>query len=351
MISSSTSTSRIRGTLLMTHSSSLRRQAAISGSAEFLLPSTATVPDSRRPPSILKVAISPPPASRAGTGCSNPIETISSRKRTPYCAHTSCLQRSISARMSAALAPASLTMKLACVGDTRAPPLRAPFSPARSTSAPAEQGMSVRHPLARRIRILEDAAGTRQRQRLRALAVRQRVPGDGTQVLGLAAGRPGSPPRRRPRASGAAGCSRRRTPLPARHVVDLAIAVHQADLHDVLADVAPAEVRVAVNGAADRARRAGPRLQSGQAVRDRPAHESVDGEACIRANRVRSDLLHVSAAQPHHQAVDSRVGDEQVRAAAEHRHGDAVCARDANARRSTRPSCRRSTGTRPARRP
>ena len=62
MISSSTSTSRIRGTLLMTHSSSLRRQAAISGSAEFLLPSTATVPDSRRPPSILKVAISPPPA-------------------------------------------------------------------------------------------------------------------------------------------------------------------------------------------------------------------------------------------------------------------------------------------------
>ena len=60
MISSSTSTSRIRGTLLMTHSSSLRRQAAISGSAEFLLPSTATLPDSRRPPSILKVAINPP---------------------------------------------------------------------------------------------------------------------------------------------------------------------------------------------------------------------------------------------------------------------------------------------------
>ena len=87
---------------------------------------------------------------------------------------------------------------------------------------------------------------------------------------------------------------------------------------------------VAVNGAADRARRAGPRLQSGQAVRDRPAHESVDGETCIRANRVRRDLLHVSAAQSHHQALHSGVGNEQIRATAEHGHGDAVCARDAN---------------------
>src|SRR4029450_11768656 len=53
-----TSTSRIRGMFVRTHSSSLNRHAASSGSAEFLLPSTATLPSSRRPPSILNVAMS-----------------------------------------------------------------------------------------------------------------------------------------------------------------------------------------------------------------------------------------------------------------------------------------------------
>ena len=42
--SSNTSTSRMRGTFDSTHSSSVSRHAASSGNAEFLLPSTATVP-------------------------------------------------------------------------------------------------------------------------------------------------------------------------------------------------------------------------------------------------------------------------------------------------------------------
>ena len=50
MICSSTSTSRMRGTFSRTHSWSVSRQAAISGSAAFLFPSTVTAPESRRPP-------------------------------------------------------------------------------------------------------------------------------------------------------------------------------------------------------------------------------------------------------------------------------------------------------------
>ena len=46
-----TATSRIRGTLVSSHGSEVRRQAASSGRAAFLLPSTSTRPPSRWPPS------------------------------------------------------------------------------------------------------------------------------------------------------------------------------------------------------------------------------------------------------------------------------------------------------------
>src|SRR5687767_6703717 len=48
----------MRGTFCSTHSWSVRRHAAISGSAEFLFPSTDTFPASRRPPSTVSDAIS-----------------------------------------------------------------------------------------------------------------------------------------------------------------------------------------------------------------------------------------------------------------------------------------------------
>ena len=47
--------SEMRGTFSRRHVSSLSRQAATSGSAEFLLPSTVMRPDSRRPPSMRSV--------------------------------------------------------------------------------------------------------------------------------------------------------------------------------------------------------------------------------------------------------------------------------------------------------
>src|SRR5581483_4201059 len=55
-----TSTSLMRGTFVSTHSRSVSRQAASSGSAAFLLPSTATDPESRWPPSMSSVDIELP---------------------------------------------------------------------------------------------------------------------------------------------------------------------------------------------------------------------------------------------------------------------------------------------------
>src|SRR5207237_1871509 len=52
-----TSTSLMRGTFVSTHSWVVSKHAASSGSAAFLLPSTSTDPDRRRPPSIKRVDI------------------------------------------------------------------------------------------------------------------------------------------------------------------------------------------------------------------------------------------------------------------------------------------------------
>ncbi len=60
-----TSTSPIRGILLRTHSSVVRRQAASRGSAAFLLPSTSIEPDMGRPPSINRLDIKSLPCRRS----------------------------------------------------------------------------------------------------------------------------------------------------------------------------------------------------------------------------------------------------------------------------------------------
>ncbi len=140
-----TSTSLMRGTLWSTHSSVVSRQADRSGSAAFLLPSTETAPDRRRPPSMSSVDIMRI-AECAKRGRPNGAN-IRQGRRFPRAARrrngrrTSLRHRSMSARISAAVAPPSLTMKLACAGETRAPPTDAPLRPARSTSAPADHGM------------------------------------------------------------------------------------------------------------------------------------------------------------------------------------------------------------------
>src|SRR5688500_14740505 len=74
-ISPSTSTSLIRGTFDSTHSSSVSRQAASSGSAEFLLPSTDSRPERQRPPSTFRMDMR---SFRCfpGIGCAEPHDLV-----------------------------------------------------------------------------------------------------------------------------------------------------------------------------------------------------------------------------------------------------------------------------------
>ena len=127
-------------------------------------------------------------------------------------------------------------------------------------------------------------------ERLRPLPERQRLARDRRAARSARRGRPGSRPTARAPASAAAGCSRSRTPSRAarrrRRPLRRRVATSRhAD--DQLADQPPAKVRVAVNRAADRARRAGPGLEPGDAVADRPAHQAVDRDAAVGANRDR----------------------------------------------------------------
>ena len=203
--------------------------------------------------------------------------------------------RSISRRMSAAVAVPSLTMKLPCVGETRAPPTAAPLSPARSTSAPADHGMPVRHAVAARLRVLEDAAGARRVERLRPLAERQRLARRRAQRRRIA--RRHAERRRQQHLAGllqpaaiVAERHRRR-----RHVADRRRRGRPAShVGDQVADQPAAEVRVAEDRAANRARRAGPRFEPGRAVQDRPAHQAVDRDRRVGPHAIRRPTVRTS---------------------------------------------------------
>ena len=190
--------------------------------------------------------------------------------------------------MSPARRAAVVDDELRWVGDTRASPLNARPSARRDRPALRPNRACRGHALAHRIRILQDAAGARHRQRRGTLA-------DTPATL--------APPR-----ATAPG-----VPRPTRKSADsnyfpgpVQPAVVVGEFHgrpgtswisarpcgdrthlDEIADVSPLEMRVAVDGAADGPRRAGPGLQPGESVGDGPAHEPVDRDACIGAHRVR----------------------------------------------------------------
>ena len=135
-----TSTSPMRGTLVSTHSSSVSRQAASSGSAAFLLPSTATRPSSRWPPSISSVDISsalPADSPRPRVSpAPNPRNTGSGRRRTPK----RILDPARDARRQSAprrrrVAPPRFTIASGCFVERPTAPSRSPRAkPARSMS-------------------------------------------------------------------------------------------------------------------------------------------------------------------------------------------------------------------------
>ena len=278
-----TSTSLIRGTFVSTHSSvgqQTRRQQRQRGVLVAFDLDAARQP---RPPSIMSVAMSAPLIV-----ASKPRYTISSRSSTPnaFADARACTARS-DARMSAAVAPPSLTMKLPCVGETRAPPSTRALQPG-AIDERAGRPRDAR-PAPRRAPA-PDSERCSRRSASRAAAsacetpatrARSRAAPPGSPSVDAEVGRRGGP-----RASAAGGCGRSRTPSRrlARQTISSVARGRASRVVDELADEPAAEVRVAEDRAADRARRAGPRFEAGHAVADRPPHEAVDRHAGVRAN-------------------------------------------------------------------
>src|SRR5688572_17672477 len=239
-----TCTSRIRGTLVSTHAWSVSRHAAISGSAEFLLPSTASLPDSRRPPSTFSTAIRPFIESEPDDLVFQ-LDTEPTGNLPP----ASFDQRHDVARRRAAV----IHDEVAVARRYPGPPLRCILQ-AGTIDQSAGAGRDVgRHGVDRRVGVLEDAAGARLFERLRALSKGERLARDRAQVLGITAGHlevGGN--------DDLPGAMKPAVVVPElhlgdRHPADSPGAVYQLDVRDQFRDEAALEVRVAVDRSTDRA--------------------------------------------------------------------------------------------------
>ena len=249
-------------------------------------------------------------------------------------------------RMSAAVAAPSFTMKLPCVGDTRAAD-RHPLEPCAIHQGASRPGDALRHNI-----------------RGRALDSETRSRRSAYRAAGSASGTPATPapwhegrkrhlkrfgtsPTAAPRRS---SCSRLRSYPNAIADRGTAVVAPSRRLRggprDQFANQPAAEMRVAEDRAADRAGRAGPCFQAGAAVRDRPPHQAVDRHGRVRANALLVQPRNGTASRANHESANARVGDQHVGAAAEQRHRQ-----PRDERSSTQQRSLRRCGYRPANRP
>ena len=209
----------------------------------------------------------------------SPRRTISSRSVTPKRSRTASRQRSDQRRRCRRRwRVPSLTMKLPCVGETRAPPMPLVLEPGAIDERAGRRRDALGHHVAAGLRVLEDAAGARRGQRLGPLAEGQRLAGHRPQRLRRAA-RADAERRPQHHLAGAlqpAGVVGELEPIR-RHLAQRAVGSGEPHALDQVADVGRPPVRVAVDRPADRPRRPGPGLEAAAAVGDRPAHQAVDG--------------------------------------------------------------------------
>src|SRR5581483_3845364 len=148
-----TSTSLMRGTFVSTHASVVSRHAASSGSAAFLLPSTSTDPDRRWPPSMTSVDIELPEVN--DLFAQRDAELFAHRHTTPFDQHANVTGGG-----------------MARVDDEVAVRRRDAGASNRHT---LESGSIHERAGRLAVRILENAARARCVERLRFLAIRERL--------------------------------------------------------------------------------------------------------------------------------------------------------------------------------
>ena len=214
-------------------------------------------------------------------------------------------------------------MKLPCVGETRAPPIARALQPGAIDQRAGRPRNAVGHRVAAAVGILEDAAGARRLERLRALAERQR----------LARDRRAAPPARPAERGRSADSSDLAGALQAAAIV---AERHRRRRHvDRRAVAASTSRRARDQSPISRPPKcalpkiAPPTVPGVPAQASRPAspwlivqrtRPLIVTAASARITRPSSMRRHVAAARPDHEPANAGVGDQHVRAAAEHRH-------------------------------
>ena len=186
--------------------------------------------------------------------------------------------------------PPSLTTKFACTVETRAAPHAAPFRPARSTSAPAEQGT----PSGRRTVAGSGFWKTQPALGRASGCVRLRKASDARATARSASGSPGAHAegRRaaRPRRCAAGGCGRSRTPSRRRRARGRRRRARPPPpRRRSRRSSRPWKCALPWTAPPDRAGRARPLGEAGEAVADRVAHEAVHRDAGLGADAVGGD--------------------------------------------------------------
>jgi len=186
------------------------------------------------------------------------------------------------------------------------------------------------------VRILKNAAGARALERLRPLAVGERFFRRRSQRVWIAA--PDTKDRPDDDLSGYLQTAAivREFHLGRRNIRHFAGTRYQAHALDQIADRPSGEMRVAVNGAADRTGRPRPGFETGASVINRPSHQTIHRHGAVGAQAIAGDLDDLAASRANHQSADPGVGHEHVRSAAENGCRNADAARH--------PQCRHELG-------
>ncbi len=220
-----------------------------------------------------------------------PRYTISSRSSTPKRSRTAGARARRARGCRAPSRRPSLTMKLAWRSEIRAPPIAASLQPRAVDERPGRSRHAVRH-------------GLSQPRDSERCSPRSATP---------AAASPSDSAATRARARAATTGSPAPTPKIAAHTTISPVrfsrlvsyansissrarehrragATHELDGAHEIADVLPAPVRVAIDGAAHRAGRARPGFEARQPAADRPSDEAVDRDTRPGPNHVAGRL-------------------------------------------------------------
>lgn len=201
---------------------------------------------------------------------------------------------------------------------------RSPSPLALETDAVDERTRRTRNALGQkgplRFGILENAAGTRQGKGLRPLPESQRLFRGPSQGRRIGFMNPDLRPKKRLPGGLKTACVITKTKPLDGFDPNLPLPIEEAGANHGLRHEPPLEVSIPINSSSERPRCARPCLKTADTVADTPAHETIDGDACLGANDVRALPRDLPAVKTEHGSPYALVAHEDVGASAQKRN-------------------------------